>query len=195
MDNKRPAGSTPVIVIVVRERQKRPIDAGKPKGTGVDYYFLNRAESRRQPLKENRFYPEDLIRDIHACTPVYLERLLGRHALFVPGDGSVSMEALYKAANFMNLCGVHYENISPKDFWGDGVEIVSHAGWIAAEQDMRRHSNQSRYNCKLKHAMEFARITGMTDDDNASFNHVRAKKRHIQNLHADRIEQLNKYLT
>jgi len=27
------------------------------------------------------------------------------------------------------------------------------------------------------------------------FNHVRAKKRHIQNLHADRIEQLNKYLT
>ena len=68
-------------------------------------------------MKENRFYPEDLIRDIHACTPVYLERLLGRHALFVPGDGSVSMEALYKAANFMNLCGVHYENISPKDFW------------------------------------------------------------------------------
>ena len=67
-------------------------------------------------MKENRFYPEDLIRDIHACTPVYLERLLGRHALFVPGDGSVS-------------------------------------------------------------------------------NHVRAKKRHIQNLHADRIEQLNKYLT
>ena len=68
-------------------------------------------------MKENRFCPEDLIRDIHACTPVYLERLLGRHALFVPGDGSVSMEALYKAANFMNLCGVHYENISPKDFW------------------------------------------------------------------------------
>ena len=90
-------------------------------------------------MKENRFNPEDLIRDIHACTPVYLERLLGRHALFVPGDGSVSMEALYKADNFMNLCGVHYENISP--------------------------------------------------------NHVRAKKRHIQNLHADRIEQLNKYLT
>lgn len=68
-------------------------------------------------MKENRFNPEDLIRDIHACTPVYLERLLGRHALFVPGDGSVSMEALYKADNFMNLCGVHYENISPKDFW------------------------------------------------------------------------------
>lgn len=68
-------------------------------------------------MKENRFNPEDLIRDIHACTPVYLEWLLGRHALFVPGDGSVSMEALYKADNFMNLCGVHYENVSPKDFW------------------------------------------------------------------------------
>ena len=73
-------------------------------------------------MKENRFYPEDLIRDIHACTPVYLERLLGRHALFVPGDGSVSMEALYKAANFMNLCGVHYENISPKDFCVCSIE-------------------------------------------------------------------------
>ena len=58
------------------------------------------------------------------------------------------MEALYKAANFMNLCGVHYENDLSERFLGDGVEIVSHAGWIAAEQDMRRHSNQSRYNCK-----------------------------------------------
>ena len=27
------------------------------------------------------------------------------------------------------------------------------------------------------------------------FNHVRAKKRHVQNLYADRIEQLNEYLT
>lgn len=26
-------------------------------------------------------------------------------------------------------------------------------------------------------------------------NHVRAKKRHVQNLYADRIEQLNEYLT
>ncbi|MGE4714473.1 PBECR4 domain-containing protein [Bifidobacterium breve] len=68
-------------------------------------------------MKENRFDPEDSIRAIHACTPVYLERLLGRHALFVPGDGSVSMETLYKADNFMHLCGAHYENISPKDFW------------------------------------------------------------------------------
>lgn len=39
------------------------------------------------------------------------------------------------------------EHLSER-FLGDGVEIVSHAGWIAAEQDMRRHSNQSRYNCK-----------------------------------------------
>jgi hypothetical protein len=68
-------------------------------------------------LKENRFDPEDSIRAIHACTPVYLERLLGRHVLFVPGDGSVSMEALYKADNFMHLCGAHYENVSSKDFW------------------------------------------------------------------------------
>lgn len=68
-------------------------------------------------MKENRFDPEDSIRDIHACTPVYLERLLGRHVLFVPGDGSVSMETLYKADNFMNLCGAHYENVSSKDFW------------------------------------------------------------------------------
>ena len=57
-------------------------------------------------MKENRFDPEDSIRAIHACAPVYLERLLGRHVLFVPGDD-----------NFMHLCGVHYENVSPKDFW------------------------------------------------------------------------------
>lgn len=68
-------------------------------------------------MKENRFDPEDSIRAIHACAPVYLERLLGRHVLFVPGDGSAPMETLYRADNFMHLCGVHYENVSPKDFW------------------------------------------------------------------------------
>ena len=68
-------------------------------------------------MKENRFDPEDSIRAIHVCAPVYLERLLGRHVLFVPGDGSVSMETLYKADNFMHLCGAHYENVSSKDFW------------------------------------------------------------------------------
>ena len=68
-------------------------------------------------MGENRFDPEDSIRAIHACAPVYLERLLGRHVLFVPGDGSAPMETLYGADNFMHLCGVHYEDVSPKDFW------------------------------------------------------------------------------
>ncbi|OKY91053.1 MAG: hypothetical protein BHV58_04545 [Bifidobacteriales bacterium 56_10] len=89
-------------------------------------------------MKENRFYPEDLIRDIHACTPVYLERLLeiDREQLTEQEQLSYDILQQYFEANIA------------------GDEIVSHAGWIAAEQDMRRHSNQSRYNCKLKHAMD-----------------------------------------
>lgn len=85
------------------------------------------------------------------CAPVYLKRLLGRHVLFVPGDGSVSMETLYKADNFMHLCGVHYENVSSKDFWETALKsyltpdgLLSNRTCVAARTNQDTTASTSR---------------------------------------------------
>ena len=85
------------------------------------------------------------------CAPVYLKRLLGRHVLFVPGDGSVSMETLYKADNFMHLCGVHYENVSSKVFWETSLKsyltpdgLLSNRTCVAARTNQDTTASTSR---------------------------------------------------
>lgn len=148
MDDKRPAGSTPVIVIVIRERQKRPIDAGKPKGTGVNYYFLNPRRVRETAVEREPFRSRGFDQG-HTCVRARLSGTVAgqacafrsRRRFRLHGDAvqGRQLHALVRRALRERLF---------EGFLGDGVEIVSYAGWIAVEQDMRRHSNQSRYNCK-----------------------------------------------
>lgn len=98
-------------------------------------------------MKENRFDPEDSIRAIHVRARLP-ETVAGQACAFrsrrrfrLHGDAvqGRQLHALVRRALRERLF---------EGFLGDGVEIVSYAGWIAVEQDMRRRSNQSRYNCK-----------------------------------------------
>ena len=52
MDTLCAARSTPVIVIVVRERQKRPKDAGKPKGTDLSAYPEDHLDAVAEELND-----------------------------------------------------------------------------------------------------------------------------------------------
>ena len=63
------------------------------------------------------FDPSETIRTIHECAPIYKERLLNRHVLFIPSGSGEPLETFYAADNFMHLCGVNYQSMSAQEFW------------------------------------------------------------------------------
>ncbi len=130
-------------MIVVRERQKRPIDAGKPKGTGVDYYFLNPCRVRETAVEREPFRSRGLDQG-HTCVRA---RLLGT---------AVGQACAFRSRRWFRSHGdavqgrqLHApvrralrERLS-EGFLGDGVEVASHAGWVTAEQQ-GRHRQEAR---------------------------------------------------
>lgn len=67
------------------------------------------------------FNPLETIRTIHECAPIYRDRLLERHVLFIPSGGEAPLETFYAADNFMHLCGLNYPGMSAREFWDRAI--------------------------------------------------------------------------
>lgn len=59
---------------------------------------------------------------IHAAATVYQSNLCDRRVLFIPNDRIAPLEVIFKAENFMHLCGVTYPITRAEEF----LRIASH---------------------------------------------------------------------